>query len=127
MSISSARPTTAPHGRPPPITLPRQVRSATRKPLTTSSKISGMSSSVHSPRSAVRNSTFSATTEVGIGSRITQASSSACSRILASPSRSPYCITTVLATVAGSTPCEPATGSGRCRSPEKRNQELTMP
>ncbi len=71
--MMSRRPPKAAAGMPPPMTLPRQVRSgvmpysacaqpsATRKPVITSSKISTVPCSVHSARMACRNAVVART------------------------------------------------------------------
>ena len=85
--MMSARPPKAPTGRPPPMTLPRVVRSgvtpktlwappiATRNPVITSSKMSTLPWSSHTARSASRNPGSGSTIPIfpAIGSTITAA------------------------------------------------------
>mmetsp|Transcript_2181 Transcript_2181/g.7631 ORF Transcript_2181/g.7631 Transcript_2181/m.7631 type:complete len:244 (+) Transcript_2181:254-985(+) len=130
-SMISRLPPYAPTGRPPPITLPMVVMSGVtpqyscahpyemRKPVITSSKHSTMPSSVHSSRSATRNSLVGGMKPElpTTGSRITPAISPlCCATISFTLSMSLYVAHSVVPVAAAGTPG--LSGSPRVATPE---------
>ncbi len=140
--MMSARPPNAAAGRPPPITLPKVIRSAampsrpnqpdrvTRNPVSTSSMISSAPYSWQSPASSSLNPAAGGTTPMfaGHASVITQAICSPCSaNACRTAAASLYGSTSVSAAIAPVTPGESGSPKAATPDPAAASRASTCP